>query len=94
MTTVLEGRRKQHISFGKMYTGFCSFFHEMTGVGLPVAWHSRDTRRPMATDRLRGTDTKVGGAVAHKTAKLCNLTLISAWTVGLKIEITCRHYTA
>ena len=43
-------------------TGRFSFFHEMTGVGLPVAWHSNDTRRPTATDRLRGTDRKVGGA--------------------------------
>ena len=34
----------------------------MTGVGLPVAWHSNDTRRPTATDRLRGTDVKLGAA--------------------------------
>ena len=34
----------------------------MTGAGLPEAWHSSDTRRPMATDRLRGTDVKLGGA--------------------------------
>ena len=44
-------------------TGLRSFFHEMTGVGLPVTRHSKDTRRPTATERLRGTDMNVGGAV-------------------------------
>jgi len=56
-----------------IYTGLWSFFHVTTGAGLPAASQSNETRRPTATDRLRGTDMNVGGAVNTDHPHSCRL---------------------